>query len=206
MTLPIPGPTVPPIIGITAPAGHGKSTLAGYLADAGCARRSFAGGLKQAAAAFFGCDPAHYYGSQSDKARPLPFWGDVLTRGTGRGVLQDLGMAMREAFGPDIHILHLLGCIQQSCGGLVNVPAIVIDDLRLPNEAEWIRRSGGLVVHLRRVAGTTDPAAGADHPTELGLDRAPGDLLVTAATLDHLRRLADHILRRLEQTASCQPN
>lgn len=56
-----------------------------------------------------------------------------------------------------------------------NGPGMVISDLRFDNEAEWVRRLGGRVIHISR----PDVDAVNPHASEDGVAFAPSDLRIT---------------------------
>jgi hypothetical protein len=138
------------IIGITGPAGAGKSTLAGILYDlcrqAGLPahRDAFAWDIKLIARDAFGWD--------QKKDEP------------GRRLLQAIGTEAGRAYDPDIWIRRLDRRLRHP-GPPIDIT--IIEDVRFTNEAEWIRSSGGSVWRVTGRAAAL--GASAAHASEAGI-------------------------------------
>lgn len=131
---------LPRVIGLIGPEGAGKSTCAAILEGRhGYARLPFAAPLKRMIAAL-GVHDRHLYGTPEDKAAPLAIFGGK----SARWAMQTLGTEWgRECIGAGFW-----GDVWESqAGGLERV---VSDDVRFPNEAERVRRMGGVVLCVVR--------------------------------------------------------
>lgn len=135
------------VIAFTGLAGSGKSTAALHLVkNHGFERVRFAGPLKAMLAAL-GCTPAEIDGDRKE----VPC--DLLGGKTPRHAMQTLGTEWgRDLIAPDLWIRAW----EAACAKVLAGKPIVVDDCRFPNEAEAIRRAGGVIVQIKRPgAGTT---------------------------------------------------
>jgi hypothetical protein len=140
------------IIGFVGFINSGKDTAADYLVNYhGFRRDSFAGTLKDSIAAIFGWNRILLEG-QTKEARAWreqvdAWWSKRLgiPELTPRWVLQHWGTEVcRVGFHNDIWIASLENKIEKTQDN------IVISDVRFPNEIAAIRKSGGMVVRIRR--------------------------------------------------------
>lgn len=142
------------VLGIVGAIGHGKSTAAGYLERIhGYTRGSFAEALKRTCLQLFGplgAERRHFYGSQADKAEPIPALGGT----TGRRILERVGTDGFRAVYADVWVRYALE-VEYSC-----VERLVFEDVRFPNEAEAIHHHGG---HIIRVTAEGKPALDTGH-------------------------------------------
>jgi len=77
---------------------------------------------------------------------------------------------------------------------IINGP-VVVPDIRMGNEAAWIRQQDGFVWHVRR-PGVSTPEGG--HKTEQRLQVEPGDhLTVNAGNLGHLESNVHAVMRQI---------
>ena len=140
------------IIGICGLIGSGKDTVADYLVNVhGFRRESFAGTLKDAAAAVFGWDRTLLEGrtkaSREWREQVDPWWAERLQMPylTPRWVLQNWGTeVMRRGFHDDIWIASIENKIRKSSDN------VVISDCRFPNEITAIRNNSGMVIRTKR--------------------------------------------------------
>lgn len=198
-----------PDIGLVAPARSGKDTVAGILArQAGYTRIAFADPLK---AILADMDP--YVGADyGDEGQPEPWRlsssldetlmsGDARTRRLTpweaakeevpdvRRLLQRLGVAAREHLGPDVWVR---AAERQRAG--IDGPC-VFTDVRFPNELDWLRYRGAVIVRIDRPGYEPGPDA---HVSETALDDVwPDYTLLNIGTLTELHarvaRLLEHI-------------
>lgn len=199
---PAPAPwTRPPgnplsLIGLAGRAGSGKDSVAEHLADAHNALRyAFATPIKGGLVAMLGLDPQDLE-DRERKEQPIEWLGR-----SPRYLLQTLGTQWgRELVAPDIwvRLARRVWAEAVTAPEYGYAPALVLLDVRFPDEAEMIRELGGWVVHLRR----PDAPPVAEHVSEQPLPFVAGDLVIdNGGTLDELRQLADHVfaeIRRLD--------
>ena len=110
-----------------------------------------------------------------------------------RRTLQELGHHGREMIGPNVWVDALFSAVAAS-----GAERVVISDVRYDNEAERIRREGGITAHvIRDVQGGDSETSG--HPSEHGLSAGWADcVLDNNGSRDELRQravsLADYLL------------
>lgn len=164
----------------------GKDTCGQYLADFyNFERVAFADPLKQALSAMFGFDEKQLQGSDDDKNLVDPHWGF-----SPRHALQTLGEGARQLFGDDVWLRSAERRIVSS-----KKKNVVITDLRYPNEAEMIRKHGGILVRIDR------PSLGPivdQHHSENALKNYNFDrIVVNDGSLSSLKESIDRILQRM---------
>jgi hypothetical protein len=130
------------IIGISGPAGCGKSTAAQHLVNEyGFVRRRFAGPLKAMCAAL-GLDHDHIEGGLKEKPSPL------LCGKSPRYAMQTLGTEWgRNLIGQDVWV----NAWRASLPSLES--DVVAEDVRFENEALAIEAVGGFVIHINGRGG-----------------------------------------------------
>lgn len=151
------------IIALSGPAGCGKSTAAAWLElDYGFERLSFADPIRA-----FACELFPRW-KDLDLTGPMK---DILCRhyhATPREVLRTIGQHLR-LYRESGLIDHLAGRVAERLEA--GARGIVIDDLRMPAEAEWARAAGVQVVHVRR----SGVVWSGEDETEIGPGDEPGD-------------------------------
>lgn len=166
------------IIGLLGPAGAGKSSVAGYLAEQyGAVRYSLAAPLKEIAMRTLDLSHEQCWGTQAQKEADDPRYGF-----SPRWFLQRLGTeGIRHVFGPDVWTRLCLEKIAADQPLLA-----VVEDVRFVNEAKIIRglRHGnitgfGYVWRLECPARET--AADGAHASESEWVKAPHDYVVAPA-------------------------
>lgn len=179
------------LIGFSGRRGSGKDTVARLLQQLQPERqwqiRSVGEPIKAVCAALAGEEQAPYF-SQQGKAELLPAFGR--TRGE---MLQQVGLALR-LWEPDIWVQAFFSQLSADQNTL-------IPDVRFPNEADLIRRRGGLMVRVegdplrQRGDGTRDD----QHPSETALDHYPHfDFTIhNTGSVADLELQARALLRRL---------
>lgn len=162
----------PRLIALSGPAGSGKSTAAAYLVDKGYTLVKFAGPLKAMCRAI-GLGDEHIEGSL--KERPL----DWLQGKSPREFMQMLGTEFgRDCIGQHFWVgLWERAALEVLDGG----GRVVVDDCRFSNEADAVRKLGGVVV---RLAGRGGLSGG--HASE-SMDWAPDSVLVNTGSQKDLR-------------------
>lgn len=162
------------LIGIMGKAYSGKSTAAKHLESKGFVRLAFSNEIKQLAIKHFGLSAADVFENKPPEVRDI---------------LQSVGMLIRE-----IAPGHLLDAMSDN---LEQYPDedLVIDDIRMPDEAIYILGRGGKIV---KVICPNSPHSLSRiqqaHETEVAVDLIPHDHLISAAFGD-IERLKAEIER-----------
>jgi hypothetical protein len=174
--------TMPPMIGLTGYAYVGKDTLAGLLVrNHGYHRLGFADPLKAMLLALNPAMLGHVdgwlmettsvadlltkYDGSWDQAKKDPSYGPELRR-----LLQRLGTeAVRENLGYDTWVRAAARTVNNN-----GWTRTAMSDVRFPNEAEFVRQSGGIVVRIVR------PGYGPvnQHVSDAGQDSIKVDLTI----------------------------
>jgi dephospho-CoA kinase len=173
-----------PLIGIAGRARVGKDTAGLYLADRyGLRRMAFADPVKRVVAELLGVS----LGVLETHGKEAPIAG--LDR-SPRYLYQTLGTEWgRNLVHPDLWVRvlareHAL-VERQAC-----VHGVVITDVRMPNEAAWVRERGTLV-HITR----QDAPAVRAHESEQGVEVLEGDVVLpNDGTIDELYRRLDDLV------------
>ena len=195
-------------IALTGKMRSGKSTIAEILwLDYDLTRRSFGGALKYYADKMFEGSSA-YPIEIEEYGEPCPFDGKRDTRvKKPRKLYQDFGQAMRQ-LDEDIWIRHVEQAIE-SDKLFPDYKGVVIDDLRQPNEYEWARDNGFIIVRvsadedvrLRRAERAGDVFSESDlaHDTEQHVDGFSVDYtIVNDGNLVDLRRHIGEIMDEIK--------
>jgi hypothetical protein len=135
------------VVGLTGLAGAGKSTIAASLVaralerGESAVRVSFADALRRHVESIFGIDPWYLTTQQGKQSRPL-----AGRTHTTRQILVLVGQGAR-ALDPDVWVRHARARIREAAQSGASL--VVIDDVRLPNEAALVRYHAGVLVELR---------------------------------------------------------
>lgn len=171
----------PNIIGIAGRARSGKDTVAEFiLASIGGYRYSFADPIR-AMLVPLGVDMTDPYW-QARKEEVIPALGV-----SPRRMMQTLGTEWgRQLIHSDLWLLMA----QQR---LINHgPGMIIPDVRFENEAAWVRRHGGMIIHILRPNSKEVEA----HASENGVEIMPSDAqLFNTGTLEDLQLVVRELLR-----------
>lgn len=162
------------IIGITGKIGSGKSTLADGLKKIGFNEYSFADPLKKIGE-IFGFNSTQLYGTQSEKLEIHPVW-----KVSARYFLQKVGT---ELFREQLPIIASEMKIEDSIWIELfkmkyykDPRNYVISDVRFKDEAEAIRKLGGILIKTIRT--TTQNEAEKSHKSEKEIDEIEVNLIV----------------------------
>lgn len=163
------------LIGFCGPAGAGKTTaalaLVATLPD--CCRLSFADPIR-AMLYSLGLGPEDL---QTYKEKPHPLLGGK----TPRFAMQTLGTEWaRQTICDD---LWLRVARQRALTALQDQATVVFDDVRFDNEAQMIRRLGGIIIKVTR----PDLPQSSAHASEAGLTPALINTTIEAIDPAHLR-------------------
>lgn len=151
------------LIGLTGRAGTGKDTAAAYLVQRyGFAQASFADPIRSMVLCMLEeADLDHaWLTERALKEAEIPELGT-----SARALMQTIGTECGRMLNPDIWVNHL-----QRRLGLPDAPVhdrVVISDVRMFNEAAWVRRQGGTVLRLHRAQA--DAVRG--HASEFSIER-----------------------------------
>jgi hypothetical protein len=187
---------MPTIIGLLGPAGSGKSSVAGHLAERyGAKRYSFAAPLKELAMRTLDLTHEQCWGTQSQKEAVDPRYGF-----SPRWFLQRLGTeGCRKTFGEAFWTEQTLAKIAREAPSLA-----VIEDVRFKNEASAIlnfRNSSGRG-HVWRLEASERQTIElhSTHASEQEWAIAPFStrLCPAAFGLEHLFALVDEAMSNLD--------
>ena len=170
-----------PLIGIAGRARSGKDTAANFvIAAIGGYRYSFADPI-HAMLAPLGVDMNDPYW-QARKEDVIPALGV-----SPRRMMQTLGTEWgRQLINPDLWLIMAHQRLLQSG------PGMVIPDVRFDNEAAWIRKHGGRIIHVVR----PDTKAVEAHASEDGIEMQDTDArLFNSGTLEELQLSVRELLR-----------
>lgn len=173
------------IIGLSGPARSGKDTAGYYLADQyGFDTLALADPIKRGLAAMLDLTDDQLNGSGKEFVDPVLGYSprqlcQMLGTDWGRVMVRD-----------DLWILVASSRIEQRKRSPFFL-GLVVTDIRLENEAAWLRSIGGQVVHIRR----TDREAVNPHVTEDGIEYREGDIQISNdGTLEDLYCRLDDIV------------
>lgn len=156
------------IVGITGKKYSGKSSAADKLCDHGFWKLSFAEPIKSMLSTllrYTGMTPFDIRMLETDKEAYIKKLDSSY-----RELLQTLGTEWgRNSVDPDIWVK----CAENAVNELPGV-SVVFDDVRFENEADMIRKKGGLIIHLLRPAEHYDK-----HQSEQGISVNKTDVVIT---------------------------
>lgn len=148
------------LLGLTGPAGVGKDTVAGILSHYGFYQYAMARPMKEMLSLIGFHEPAREF-----KELPNERFGCSY-----RKAAQTLGTEFGRTVNPNLWLIVGEDRIKDR-------PLVVISDIRFDNEAEWLAKQGGKLVHVigrqTTVAGET-----AKHVSENGIRFAPGHKII----------------------------
>lgn len=167
--------TAPLLIGLHGKARSGKDTVGQMLVGYGLDRVAFADPIKRMLIEGLGLGPEHV--DSPLKEQPIPWLGK-----SPRQLMQTLGTEWgRQLVSSDLWILIAARDIAAS---RMMGRGTVITDVRMQDEAEYIRRQGGQIWHIIR---HTDPVAA--HSSEQGIPPSLIDRTIdNTGTIDNTRR------------------
>lgn len=163
----------PPIFGVAGRARSGKDTVANFIvATVGGYRYSFADPIRTMLTPL-GVDMSDPYW-QARKEEPIPAIGV-----SPRRMMQTLGTEWgRDLIHPDLWLFMAHQRLLHSG------PGMVISDVRFENEAAWLRKHGGRIIHVVRPDAKTIE----EHASEAGVARGSDDLILfNNGTLEELQ-------------------
>lgn len=163
------------IIGITGKVGSGKSTIGAYITEKyGYTEYNMADPLKKIGE-IFGFSKESLYGNQEDKLKVDSRWGI-----SGRNFLQKVGTELfREKLKevlPEMKIENTVWTQIFKNKYLSEPKLYVIPDVRFLDEAETIKKLGGIIIRTKREYNGFDKDS--VHKSEIELDRIECDYVV----------------------------
>src|SRR5690554_2021605 len=184
------------LLGLAGPAGTGKTTAARHLAtEHGADRMSIAQPLYEILAVSLDITPeAAISCSEVRDWKEGPH--EALNGKSPRQMLQIIGDSLRSHVGEMFLIEYLERRMVALENIIVTIPIVVIPDVRLDIEAEWVRRNGGHIVHMRRRSAE----AVAAHSTENGVQLYYKDFAINNhGCIADLQDQIDVIVRRITE-------
>lgn len=188
------------IIGLVGYIGAGKGTVRDILVrENGYHGFAFADALKDAVATIFtwprGLLEGDSNASRAFRERVDPWWSHKLGyEVTPRLILQKFGTeACRNGIADNIWIAALEKRMQ-------GYQDVVISDVRFPNEIDFVRSVGGVIIRVRRGEDPTDEELSKMHISETAWKGLPVNYtLVNDSTLDNLKDNVRFTLTDLEK-------
>ena len=184
------------LLGLAGPAGTGKTTAARHLApEHGADRMSIAQPLYEILAVSLNITPeAAITCSEVRDWKEGPH--EALNGKSPRQMLQIIGDSLRSHLGEMFLIEYLERRIAVREDMNDHIPMVVVPDIRLDIEAEWVRRNGGHIVHMRR----KQAEAVAPHCTENGVQLYYKDFAINNhGCIADLQDQIDVIVRQLTE-------
>jgi len=177
------------IIGISSKIGCGKTTLSNMFLKRHPEydRIGFADVVKEECSRIFNYPIEWNY---SEEGKEISVFNELLPvkSMTVREVLQWWGTDVCRAKDPDywVNKMQEKALTVYMKDPLVDVPKIIIDDVRFINEAEWVKSKGGKIVRLNPYP-EWKPGKFSDHESEINLDFYNGFDLVLSPKFGELR-------------------
>lgn len=181
----------PLLIGLTGRAHSGKTTAAEHLVRTYWLEHyAFADPLRDGLMAIFNLEPTDFKGEQ--KERPLNWLNH-----SPRQLMQSLGTEWaRNTVHPDVWVKIAEQNIDYMTRALSELIGFVISDIRFENEADFIRKRGGTVIHLSR----KDTPGVNPHRSEAGIAVQASDLILpNNGTVEDLLRSLDEVFCTLRE-------
>lgn len=177
------------LVGICGAAGAGKDTVADRICQHHkFTKYSFAHPIKEACKQIFGWDERHLFGELKEVIDPQ--YGV-----SPRQALQTLGTEWgRKLINEDIWTQAAEVKFWNLKEGSISkiISGLVIPDVRFENEAQMIRRNGGLLIHVQRDSAPKIR----DHPSEDGVVFVKGDVHIdNSGDLESLFNHVDYLFK-----------
>lgn len=188
----------PILIGLAGLARSGKSTVADHLERVHMLEQyAFADPLRTGLMEIFNLDAEDFEGDS--KEQELAWLGK-----SPRQLMQSMGTEWgRQMVHPDVWLKIAEQNLNYMQNALTSVIGFVVSDVRFKNEADFIRRRGGVIIHIRR----TEAPPVSPHISEAGIELQPDDLLLNnTESISHLKVKVDQLLEgirnRTQRTAA----
>lgn len=169
----------PRLVGFSGRAGVGKTTTAEwFVREHEFVRLSFAKPLKECLSVLTGFSMGHFTDIEL-KEKEISGLNGV----TPRILMQKMATEfIRDTIDPDFWLWKMRHMISE-----VSNRDIVIDDIRFPNEAQFIRDNGGKIIHLERQFESVTKEN--DHKSETMDTYVNGDIVVHSSSTIELTAL-----------------
>lgn len=157
------------LIGLAGLARSGKTTAANHLEDIyGFQLYAFADPLRDGLMNILNLTPCDF--DDDRKERTIEWLGR-----SPRELMQTLGTDWgRNMVHPDLWLLLAKQNLDNFGQAYENAPGFVISDLRFENEADFVRKHGGIILHILR----SDAAEVNPHASESGIGIQDNDLVL----------------------------
>ncbi|MGP6423894.1 deoxynucleotide monophosphate kinase family protein [Pseudomonas pharyngis] len=158
------------MLGLAGLARSGKDTAAQHLVNHhGFQAYAFADPLRDGLMHILNLSPCDFEGPE--KEQPLPWLGR-----SPRQLMQSLGTEWgRNSVHPELWLLLAAQNLDLLARTHDTAKGFVVSDIRFENEADFIRKRGGLVIHLRRPGATQVNS----HVSERGIEVQANDIVIT---------------------------
>jgi len=177
------------LIGIVGKKYSGKSTIASHLVEHHrFVEFAFATPLKSVCMEAFGFSHKQLYGSMLEKESVDPYWGI-----SPRQALQDVGKMFRDLYKvrPQYNQIWVR-VVERSLSRLDSTWNIVVSDVRYKDEANMIRKRGGILIGVYRSDLMTT-----DHHESENQDIQVNIVIRNDGSIDDLKRKVDEVVERL---------
>ena len=184
------------LVGLSGVIGSGKDTFFQFLHEYATSktkrlptRYAFADNLKEACLSIFGGSRDNYFGTQAQKLEEASYWKPILGEAYSsyRKIAQTFGTEVcRNNVHPHIWALSLMARIESK----INTDLIVITDVRFDNEAEIIKKHGGIILEIVNLNNKNEKS---DHISEAGVNPDLITMQVAAGSLEELKASAGTI-------------
>ena len=164
------------LIGFVGKTRSGKDTAGEHLVkNFGYTRISFADELKRMAMKYFVLSHDECYNNKTE---------------VSRRILQGLGVCMREEIDTNYWVNYALKNIPEN---------VAITDVRFLNEADIIKKSGGILIKIER-ADSPDIEYGVDHQSEVELEQIKCDaIILNISTLESFYDAIESTIKVLQR-------
>lgn len=169
------------LIGFCGKAESGKNTAADVVVDMVSGEYkvgdlAFGDNVKKAAAELFDIDIKKFYFNKHDMST---FWGM-----THRAMLQQIATDVARQFNKDFWVKRLAKDYAKVIK-IRNPDVVLITDVRFINEAEWIRKKGGIIIEITRQVDSALSYCEQEHVSEAGI---PQELINKTVTNNGSRK------------------
>ncbi len=165
-----------PIIGICGLPQVGKDTMASVLVAQGWHRLAFADRLKDTCAVMFGV-PRPWFDDPARKEQSIPYWGL-----SPRRMAQLVGTEVARNIDMQHWVRRIAMDIEELGTNIPHIKGFVFTDARFENEADFIRKNDGMIVHLERPNNPVTDDSG--HSSNAGIQFNAGDITVVNEAAD----------------------